>query len=591
MSLKGVVGIKLKRFRGNSLQQKIFIYLFVGILVPFIALGFIQSAISANELDKMLTQNTEQILDQVDMMLTFYMSSMESIMGVVEDIPYTSDYIGGNVTGETEERLLGFMGAIENKYPEIAGILITKNNGGYLSNRMIRKSRDDLDKEDWYRRAMDNPESYIFISKPLGRNLESILSYSEDEIMCIVKALKNPLTGRYEGVMLLDFYLSAFDQNIKGSTLGSEGFLYVTDTQGNMIYTPYNDVVYRIDNAFILQNAREKTIFRIRNQLYQVICKRSDSWNVMGVFLVDDVMSSVNRLKYATVALFIATLVLVRIFLWLIDKMMIEPLYELQKLMKSAENGNIDVNFTIKSDDEIGALGNSFNMMIGEIKKLLIIIDEENKLKREAEFQVLQEQVKPHFLYNTLDTINWIAMEHGVTEIVTLVTALTNLFRLSLNKGKEYITLENEIEQVKSYLVIQTIRYEDTFDYSFDIERDVLSCSVLKLILQPLVENSIYHGVKEKDGFGHIEISARKDGEMIVLSVKDDGIGIEPQKVDEINNMFSSGVSTVGYGLHNVNQRLKFAFGAEGGLEIKSVAGHGTKVTVYHPVKHDETEE
>lgn len=543
-----------------------------------------QSYISTNELDKMLTENTRQLLEQVDMTLEFYMRNMERVMGVMESLPSATGFISGNSNEQTKDDLLKYMAAVESNNPEIAGVLIVKSDGEYLSNRIIQKSRDSLTKEEWYRGAMEKPEAYIFSSKPLGRNLFSILSYSEDEIMCITKALKNPATGEYSGVLLLDFYLSSFDGNISESTLGSEGFLYVTDSQGDIIYAPYNDVINRIDNEYILGHEDEKTVFNIHGQLYQVICKRSASWNVMGVFLVSDFMASVNRLKYGTIALFIGTILLIWFFLSQLNKMFIIPIYEMQKLMQSAENGNIDVQFPVKTDDEIGALGKSFNLMITEIKNLLIIIEEENKLKREAEFKVLEEQIKPHFLYNTLDTINWIALECGAAEIISLVTSLTTLFRLSLNKGKKYISVENEIEQVKSYLIIQTIRYEDAFDYSFDIEPGALQYNVIKLILQPLVENSIYHGVKEMDGFGHILISVRIEDDTIVFTVKDTGVGISPQKLEEINAMLSTSLQTVGFGIFNVSQRLKHTFGTTGRLEIKSVLGQGTEVKVYHPI-------
>lgn len=582
------MAIKLKWIGKTSLQQKLSNYLFIGIFMPIIVLVYIQSIIGTGELDKMLTQNTQQIVEQVDMMLAFYMRNMENVMSVMESLPCTIDFIGGDANTDTGAELLRYMDSVENNYAEIAGALIAKDDGQYLSNSIVRKSKDSLAGEDWYMQAMEDPESYIFISKPLGRNLAPASSYSEDEIMCIVKAIKDPATGRYGGVLLLDFYLSALDRNIKESTLGSEGFLYVTDSVGNMIYAPYNDVVYRIDNAFVLEREEEKTVFRIHDKLYQVICKKSGDWNIVGVFLVLDVMSSVNLLKYVTITLFIGTLALVQFFSARLNKMLFVPLYELQKLMLSAENGTIDVQFPVETDDEIGALGKSFNLMINEIKKLLIIIEEENKLKREAEIKVLQEQIKPHFLYNTLDTINWIALECGSTEIVKLVTALTNLFRISLSKGKEYITVENEIEQVKNYLIIQTIRYEDVFDYSFDIEPGALPYYLLKLILQPLVENSIYHGVKEKEGFSHISISARRADDRIILTVKDTGVGISPQLVDEINDMFSSGKQTVGYGLFNVSQRMRYAFGAAGRLEIKSALGQGTEVTVYHPLIVDD---
>ena len=541
-------------------------------------------------MEQMLTQNTEQMLTQVDMMLAFYMQAIERTMNIMENSPLIIDFIGNHIPLDTEKEIQSFIGAIEKQYPEIAGIIVVNSGGSHISNTIAPISRDSLKQEFWYRRALESPQEYVFISKPLGRNLISNSNYGDDEIMSCVKAIWNPNTSGYDGVLLLDFRLSAFDENIKNITLGSRGFLYVTDTEGqDIIYAPYNPVIYRIDNHFVLSNAKEKTVVRVGNESYQVVFRRSNGWNIMGVFPVSDIRATVNQLQYVTITLFVCTLVLMLVFSNRINSMLIDPLGQLQALMRSAENGNIDVRFPVKSDDEIGALGNSFNKMLSEIQKLLVIIDEKNEQKREAELQVLQEQIKPHFLYNTLDTINWIAVECGAAEIVKLVTALTNLFRLSLNKGKELITVKNEIEQVKNYLIIQSIRYEEVFDCSFDLWPGTSECSVLKLILQPLVENSIYRGIKEKASkiasfSGHITVTVKKTEDMIVLSVKDDGMGMTPGRVEEINKMFTSGVQTVGFGLFNVNQRLKCAFGEKYGLSLTSVEGEWTEVFVYHPI-------
>lgn len=590
------MGFIQRFFSDKSLGRRIYNYLFVGIFIPFILISVIHSFLSTRELDKILMQNTEQMLSQMDMMLGFYMQTIENTMSITESTAFVKDFIAGRADQKALDDMREFLRVIQHRNSEIAGILIVNQYDETVSNEIHRVSRDPLNKEGWYKRAMADPEAYILISKPLGRNLTSNSNYGDDEIMSIVKAIKNPDSDGYGGVMLLDFRLSAFDENIRNITLGSEGFLYVTDTNGDIIYAPYNPVIYRIDNRYILNNTNPKTVVKIGGENYQIVCKKDSAWNIMGVFLVRDVMSTVNQLRYITILIFICTIVLVQFFSARLNSMLFTPLGELQKLMKLAENGNIDVQFPVATEDEIGALGHSFNRMISEIRKLLTIIEEENKLKREAEIQVLQEQIKPHFLYNTLDTINWIAMECGAQEIVRLVTALTKLFRLSLNKGNEFTTLENEIEQVKNYLIIQAIRYEEAFDYVFETDPDALPLSVLKLILQPLVENSIYHGVKERavneSGYtGRIVVSAKRAGDMLILSVKDDGAGMPPEKAEELNRMFISGKQTVGYGLFNVNQRLKYTFGPKYGLLLKSGISHGTEVVVFHPAMEESTYE
>jgi two-component system sensor histidine kinase YesM len=563
--------------------------MFICIFIPFIALNIFNLWISTDNMEKMLAQNTKQMLAQVDMMLSFYMQNIENTMGIIEDTAFVKDFIGENRIPGTREGLLEFLGSVEGKYPEIAGILVISERDEHASNTIERISRDSLKKEDWYKRALASPHSYLLIGKPLGRNLRNA-SYGMDEIMSCVKAVWNPALSRFDGVLLLDFRLSAFEENIKNIILGSQGFLYVTDAEGEeIIYAPYNPVIHRIDNALVLGNGKEKTVVKVGSESYQVFSKRSENWNIMGVFPSSDVMAAVTQFQYIAMILLVCTAGLMLLFSNRINSMIIEPLGYLQSLMRSAENGDIDVRFPVSSEDEISSLGLSFNRMLSEIQKLLKIIDEKNEQKREAEFQILQEQIKPHFLYNTLDTVNWIAAECGATEIVKLVAALTKFFRLSLNKGKEYISVGNELEQVENYLIVQSIRYEDAFGLTVEADPELMGCMVLKLILQPLVENSIYHGIKERmskepDFSGKIAISVRRSGNDLELAVRDNGCGAEPELAEELNRMFGSGAQSVGFGLYNVNRRLKAAFGAGYGLSFRSARGQGAEVLVRHPI-------
>jgi two-component system sensor histidine kinase YesM len=180
------------------------------------------------------------------------------------------------------------------------------------------------------------------------------------------------------------------------------------------------------------------------------------------------------------------------------------PVEKLRSLMRQAETGDFSIRFSENRQDEIGQLGQSFNRMIEEISNLIDQVYHEQQRKRETELRVLQEQIKPHFLYNTLDTIQWMAQEHGAQDIVDMVSALTQLFRVGLSKGQEMIPLREELRHVESYLFIQKVRYEDKFDYTISINPGIDQLRVLKVILQPLVENAIYHGIKERRGKGHI---------------------------------------------------------------------------------------
>jgi two-component system sensor histidine kinase YesM len=225
--------------------------------------------------------------------------------------------------------------------------------------------------------------------------------------------------------------------------------------------------------------------------------------------------------------------------------------------------------------------------MIGEIRNLIEEVAEVQRAKREAELQVLQEQIKPHFLYNTLDTIHWMAQEHGAADITAVVAALTKLFRIGLSRGRETIPLAEEIEHVRSYLFIQKVRYEDKFDYRIDVPDDLGPAPVLRLILQPLVENAIYHGLKPKRGPGLLTVSARREGEVLILTVDDDGVGMDAGRLEELNLALHSGGTRPGegpgYGVFNGNERLVLSFGRRYGLRFVPLEAGGTRVEVRHP--------
>jgi two-component system sensor histidine kinase YesM len=199
---------------------------------------------------------------------------------------------------------------------------------------------------------------------------------------------------------------------------------------------------------------------------------------------------------------------------------------------------------------------------------------------------------KPHFLYNTLDTIQWMAQDHKADDIVQIVTALTSLFRIGLSKGQEIIKLSDEIEHVRSYLIIQKARYEDKFDFSLSVDDDVIPTMVLKLTLQPLVENAIYHGVKEREGHGFISVEACKRDGMLILRVIDDGAGMSQAKLTAVRALLSEAPvkrnDKVGYGISNVNERIQISFGKEYGLRFESELNKGTTVELLHPLIHAE---
>jgi two-component system sensor histidine kinase YesM len=221
--------------------------------------------------------------------------------------------------------------------------------------------------------------------------------------------------------------------------------------------------------------------------------------------------------------------------------------------------------------------------MIGKIRELMNQIVLEQEFKRKSELKALQAQINPHFLYNTLDSIVWMAEGNKLEEVVTMTLALGNLLRASIGKGSELIPIQVEIEHITSYLTIQKMRYKSKLDFQIDVDENILHCKTLKLILQPLVENCIYHGIKNKVGTGIIQIIGKRSENQILFKVSDNGVGMEPEKLKQLlskeYNMDDKGV-----GVTNVNERLQLYFGGQFGLSFTSVMDKGTEVMICIPI-------
>jgi len=278
---------------------------------------------------------------------------------------------------------------------------------------------------------------------------------------------------------------------------------------------------------------------------------------------------------------------------WHISRSIYLPIRKLHDVTTTLARQDLELLVTADNADEITELGLSFNIMVGKIRELLAAkIKEQEELKK-AELRTLQAQINPHFLYNTLDTIIWMAEGNRTHQVVELVRALSRFFRITLSKGKDWITLREEFDHVGSYLAIQKMRYHDILDYHLELAEDLQDGTILKLTLQPLVENALYHGIKNKRNGGRIAVRGRRIGEAnILIEVEDQGIGIPLEKLAQLQTALTSengavDVKEAGFGIANVNQRLKLYYGAMHGLSIESEYLTGTRVSFVIPLRRD----
>lgn len=566
------------RFRYKMILSDLAIAL-IPLLIFTVVLGR-QLVKDANETSR---SHMVQIVGQMSEAIDVYIGTVDKQVDYVACMVETDMLSPHGAPEHMEQMLQGMMDA----YPEIAGILIAYPNDQYLSAGMTRISRDPFVEEPWFRTALERDGQLGIIGSAVGRNVVTNATYSMDKIFSVVKRFEMP--DGQEGVILIDIRHDIIEQLIDSISVGDDGFLYIADSQGDVVYTPANSLVYRIDNQ-CFTDATDTTNVAIGSGNYWVSSRFSEytGWRSVGVLSEAEYTASIKQI-YGILAMCILLCVVLCVVLAVkLSDTVTRPLFALQRLMKKVEEGDFSVRFHSDYTDEIGHLGNSFNRMLERSNNLIQELYVEKQARLEAQLKTLQEQIKPHFLYNTLDTISWMARMHGADDVVKLVDALTNMFRVGLSRGKDFIPLKDEKRHVQNYLYIQKTRYADKLGYDISIPEELDEVTVPKLILQPLVENAIYHGIKLKPGGGTITVTGYQDGRDLTLSVRDNGAGVAPDRLALIQKQLSEpgGVDTkVGFGLFYVAERISLCYGKDYGVTIESVEGEGTTVTIRIPME------
>ena len=292
----------------------------------------------------------------------------------------------------------------------------------------------------------------------------------------------------------------------------------------------------------------------------------------------------------STIRFLIITLIITILVIFFLSRRLAErittPITELCEVTEKFAGGDFSVSYHTDSNDEMGTLAESFNSMVKEIETLVNDIHKEQENAKDAELRLLQEQINPHFLYNTLDAIIWMTEAGENQKAIQIIQELSSFFRISLSKGQSKITISNEREHVKSYLEIQRYRYQDILDYEIDFDEDILEYHIQKLTLQPIVENALYHGIKNKRGMGLIRVTGNAEGDDIVFRVEDNGIGMKPEELERLRSLIAGDVvddDQRGFGMANVEKRLEMLFGEKYGMSVESEYQKGTTVTVRIP--------
>lgn len=591
-----------RAFKLNNfpIRHKIIALLLIISILPSIGLGSLTGYTVERIIDKQETEHTLQLIDQVNKKLESYASNMQNISYLLSMDPEIKEFLTEQNSAFTEDEdysIRQFMQGLSTLYPEVASILVVNSQGEYISNDLYTRGNKDLTKESWYKEAVENEGIVKIIGHPKERSLASHVNYKNSEVVTVVRAIIEPETQKVLGVVLIDLKLRVIAEATKNVKLGKSGYLMVIDEEGEQIYAPANPLINEVPKRLL--NVEDSGFFseEIDGDKLQFIYQKQPftNWTTVGIF-----SSNESVVEVRTIHLFVICFVFLVVLFgvtasYYLSNSMSQPIVQLMSFMKKVESGNLDIRYKGEREDEIGMLGRSFNLMIIKINELLKLTERQERQKREAELRSLQAHIKPHFLYNTLDTISWMARKQGAVDVAEVVASLSKLFRIGLNKGNDIILFSEEIEHIKSYLKIQKARYRDKLNYTLEIDPKTNDFMIVKLILQPIVENAIYHGIKERKGPGHIHIEAQVSNNTFVITVKDDGKGIESdrlqllrQKLNNVDIQNKQGaVADFGYGMMNVQSRLKLTYGEAYGISIDSEIANGTTVTIVLPIEKE----
>ena len=525
--------------------------------------------------------NSAQVVSQVAGAVDNYVNTMDSAVGIVLE----------QLDSEPAMRD-AFLNAFLTARPEVAAITTYDENGSLLDcwAQAGRTPKSDILRNLSFDLTTARRLGHGYISTP---HVESIFDSYYPWVVSVIRAV--PGDGGSSRWLAVDLSFKELAATINNVSIGQHGYCYLMDERGNMVYHPQQQLLYaglKKEEAGRLACLGDGTYVE-DTVIYSVQRVPGSTWRVVGVSYIDETVNESFR-QMVRITVITAGLVFLAALAagWVLSRLLSRPLQQLETAMEQFEQDADHFAFqAVRGTREVQNLSDSFGHMVGRIQQLMTTVREEEIVLRKTELKALQAQINPHFLYNSLDLINCTAIANNVPQISRMVNALAKFYRLSLSRGREVIPLADELKHARLYVEIQNMRFENRVHTEWNVEPGVEQCPIIKIVLQPIIENAIIHGIFEKpDKTGNLRIAAFRQADDLIITVEDDGVGMDDEtRLANFAASASSANTKGGYGVRNINERLHLAYGAEYGLSCESVPGEGTRVTIRIPAAEEET--
>ena len=563
----------MKRY---SLLIQLVIYVFIMILALLGIVGGIYYQTSSVAIRQTTEQNTRKTIQQSGQFITSYLQKVKQTTRSLAENEKIKTYAQTPSQENAEQLRQLFATILKTDLDLVSAILVTKD-GNLISTdpELTMKTSADMMKEKWYQDAIH--KGAMPILTPARRTISH--TTGEKWVISIMQEVVDK-DGKNLGVVRLDIGYKTLEAYLDQLQLGKEGFTFIVDANHDFVYHPkkavYSSHVEMKAMALYLsvKNGYVKSKQAYVSQ-YQI---PNSGWTLIGVSSMEQLHAVQTQILWSFIGTGLFALGVCLIGIWFVLRLWIKPLRDLQATILKVGSGHSDLRANETGSPELVDLARQFNIMLDRIDQLMIAVKEEEQNVRKYELQALSSQINPHFLYNTLDTIVWMAEFNDSKRVVEVTKSLAKYFRLALNQGHEQISLKDEIDHVRQYLFIQKQRYGEKLQYEIKELKQYDDYKIPKLILQPLVENAIYHGIKEMNRQGRIRVSVSENDTQLIVSIYDNGRGFVASETTNAPLVRLGGV-----GLKNVDQRLQLQFGKSYHMEIKSEENTYTEIRLYFP--------